>query len=142
MDTVGPEARSRIMAAVRSSGTKPEVRARRLLHAAGLRFRANVRGLPGTPDVVLPGRGAVVFVDGCFWHGCPCSRVPDSDFWRAKIARNRARDRRDRRLLRAAGWRVFTVRECRLEADVRRVALALGGRPAGPPPCSSPTRRP
>lgn len=131
-DRVDPETRSRIMRAVRSRDTQPELLVRRRLHALGFRFRVNVRGMPGTPDVVLPRHRAVVMVHGCFWHGHRCCRMPDSDYWREKIARNLRRDRRDARRLRAAGWRVFVVRECALEAGVARVARALAPWRGGP----------
>lgn len=137
-DPLDPAARSRLMARIRSRDTGPELAVRSALHAAGLRFRLHARGLPGTPDLVFPGRRTVVFVDGCFWHGHGCCRVPDSDFWRAKIAGTRARDRRVRRLLRAGGWSVLTVRECRLHADTLRVIRRLVGPVAGPGPGAPP----
>jgi DNA mismatch endonuclease, patch repair protein len=91
---------------------------RRALHAAGLRFRLHARGLPGTPDIVLPKRSTVVFVHGCFWHGhgCPHGSVKsktNTAFWSEKIAANRRRDARQQRALRQLGWFVETVWECR-----------------------------
>ena len=106
------------MRAVRSKDTTPELAVRKLAHALGYRFRLHRRELPGSPDLVFPGRRKVVFVHGCFWHrhaGCargastPATR---RGFWEAKFARNVARDRRDRRRLRAAGWGVMVVWEC------------------------------
>jgi DNA mismatch endonuclease (patch repair protein) len=119
MDTVPPEVRSRIMAAIRGKNTRPELAVRRLLHAMGFRFRLHVRGMPGTPDIVLPRHGLVVFVHGCFWHrhtGCRGGRVPASNqgFWGPKLAGNVARDRANQRALRRLGWRVAVVWECRV----------------------------
>jgi DNA mismatch endonuclease (patch repair protein) len=106
---------------------------RRLLHAAGLRYRVEHR-VPGLPrrtvDIALPGRRLAVFVDGCFWHGCPDhSRPPRSntDWWVAKLAANRERDRSTTAHLEAAGWTVLRIWEHedpRAAAD--RVLLAAG----------------
>ena len=122
-DTVDPATRSAIMRAVRSTNTGPELAVRKLAHSLGLRFRLHRRDLPGTPDLAFPGCRKVVFVHGCFWHrhGADgkgeCARgrstpATRTDFWEAKFARNVARDRRDRRRLRAAGWGVMVVWEC------------------------------
>lgn len=119
------------MASIRGKDTKPEMVVRRLLHAMGYRFRLHRRDLPGTPDIVLPGRQAVIFVHGCFWHrhsGCRLAAVPATrrDFWEAKIAANKARDRRAVAQLRRNGWRVAVVWECQtrkpsgLDARLRR----------------------
>src|SRR4051812_46999863 len=107
-DTVTREKRSEIMGRVRSRDTRPELAVRSLLHRMGCRFRLHRGDLPGKPDIVLPGRRAVVFVHGCFWHrhaGCPAARMPKShvDYWTAKFARNVSRDRSARRLLREDG---------------------------------------
>jgi DNA mismatch endonuclease (patch repair protein) len=104
------------MAAVRGRDTKPELALRRALHNLGFRYRLNVRTLPGTPDVVLPARNALLFVHGCFWHGhdCPLFVLPQArrDFWLDKIGRNQLRDRQHHDRLRDAGWRIGTVWEC------------------------------
>lgn len=106
------------MAAVRSRDTKPELMIRKALHAAGLRYRLNVRDLPGRPDIVLPRHRAVVFVHGCFWHRHECKlfRWPESraDFWREKLNSNVARDERAAQALKAAGWRRAVIWECAL----------------------------
>jgi DNA mismatch endonuclease (patch repair protein) len=89
------------------SSSKPEMALRRLLHAKGLRFRVNVKGLPGTPDVVLTRARIAVFVDGCFWHGCPEHCVlpkNNREWWSAKFKGNAERDRRKDAELVAAGW--------------------------------------
>lgn len=110
--------RSQIMASVRHEHTAPELAVRRLLHAMGFRYRLHVRSLPGSPDIVLPKHCTVIQVNGCFWHGHRCrrGRTPATNraFWSAKMAYNRRRDRITARQLRAKGWRVVTVWECRV----------------------------
>jgi len=128
----GASGASERMKAVRRSDTAPELAVRRHLHRAGLRFRLHVQPLPGTPDIVLPKRGTVVFVHGCFWHGHDChhGRVQaktNSAFWAQKIAANRARDSRKAAALRALGWFVETIWECetREPAKLNRLARRL-----------------
>lgn len=115
-DIVDPATRSRMMRGIRGKDTKPELRLRRALHAAGFRYRLHVRSLPGTPDLVLRRHRAVIFIHGCFWHGhdCPLFRLPATrtEFWREKIESNRARDRRSLSRLAAEAWRVLSVWEC------------------------------
>ena len=111
--------RSRVMSAIRGRDTTPERLVRSALHHHGLRFRLHVRGLPGCPDIVLPRYRTVILVHGCFWHrhiGCAKSTLPATNraWWVAKLRRNRARDRRNIRGLRTAGWRVIVVWECEL----------------------------
>lgn len=122
-DNVDAATRSRMMAAIRGKDTRPEMTIRRGLHARGFRYRLHARNLPGKPDLVFPARRAVLFVNGCFWHGhdCPMFRWPGSreDFWRAKIEGNRARDRAAQDALEAMGWRVLTVWECALKGRER-----------------------
>lgn len=117
MDNKTKAERSANMRAIRSTDTKPELMVRRLLFAAGFRFRLHAKDLPGKPDIVLPKWKTVVFVHGCFWHfheGCPRAVRPASntEFWDEKLARNRARDREEHATLMAAGWRVLVVWEC------------------------------
>lgn len=114
--TFAKSERSRIMAAVKSRDTSPELVVRRLFHASGFRYRLHVRSLPGTPDMVFPRLKKIINVSGCFWHmhGCGRCRIPASHrhYWIAKLKRNAARDRRTTRALRRAGWSVLTVWEC------------------------------
>jgi DNA mismatch endonuclease, patch repair protein len=119
MPDVFPAAvRSRMMAGIRAKDTKPEMLVRKGLHAMGFRYRLHDRKLPGKPDLVFPKYRAVIFVNGCFWHGheCPAFRWPKSrdEFWREKIGRNRANDILNREKLEVLGWRHFTVWECSL----------------------------
>jgi DNA mismatch endonuclease (patch repair protein) len=91
-----------------------------MLHMMGYRFRLHQKSLPGKPDIVLPRHLKIVLVQGCFWHGhtCRLASKPKSNrsYWQAKIATNRARDRRNRAALKRAGWRVLELWEC----DIRR----------------------
>ena len=117
-----PEKRSAVMRAVKGRDTTPELAVRRILRAAGIGYRLGGRGLPGRPDLVMPGRRVAVFVHGCFWHGHDCARgarqpKANADYWSAKIGRNRARDLASNAALVAAGWRVVTAWECRIKAD-------------------------
>jgi DNA mismatch endonuclease, patch repair protein len=90
--------------------TGPEMRLRSAVHALGLRYRVSARPLPGlrrTADLVFRGPKVAVFLDGCFWHGCPVHHTraaTNADYWEAKVVRNRARDRETDASLRAEGW--------------------------------------
>ena len=111
------------MSRIRGRDTRPEMAVRRGLHARGLRFRLHHKDLPGRPDLVFPVHRAVIFVNGCFWHGhnCPLFVWPKTRkvFWQEKIRRNRERDRNALRSLRDLGWRVLTVWECALKGPDR-----------------------
>lgn len=127
-DHVDP-ARSAQMALVRGRDTKPEMRVRKALHAAGLRYRLHDKKLPGSPDLVFPSRRIALFVHGCFWHrhpGCPATRLPKSrlEFWEPKLAGNVERDRRNRSTLEAAGWQVIVIWECETRDPQRLAELA------------------
>lgn len=122
-DVMTPEQRSRCMAAIKGKDTKPEMIVRKYLFSRGLRFRVQVRKLPGKPDIVLSKYRTVIFVNGCFWHGhvgCKYYRLPKSnvEFWENKIRNNKARDARNDEQLKALGWSVMRVWEC----DIRKVA--------------------
>ena len=128
-DVVDRETRSRMMAAVRTRHTAPEMRVRKYVHAAGLRYRLHVRSLPGAPDIVLPKYRTVIFVHGCFWHQhehCVKAKLPTTNlsFWSEKLAGNAHRDRLAQQALRAEGWKVFTVWECETR-DPQRLALVV-----------------
>lgn len=121
-DIVDPQTRSQMMAGIRGSNTGPEMQVRQFLHGQGFRYRLHDRRLPGRPDLVLPRWGAVVQVQGCFWHaheGCPLFRMPDTrrEFWQEKLLGNRQRDRRNAHLLIESGWRMATVWECALRGN-------------------------
>lgn len=116
------------MAQIRGKGTKPEMVVRKFLFGRGFRYRLNHPWLPGHPDIVLRKYRSVIFVNGCFWHGhegCRYYVVPKSntEFWKAKIARNRARDIEELRRLASMGWHCITVWECQLKPAVREQTL-------------------
>lgn len=133
LDNMTPIARSRLMSRVRRKGTGIEVALRKALWATGLRYRLSTKErLPGSPDIIFPGAMVVVFVDGCFWHGCPVhGTMPKSrpDFWATKITRNRERDRQVDTNLVQLGWKVLRFWEhdirARLQDCVAEVATAL-----------------
>lgn len=110
--------RSEIMSSIRSKDTRPEIVVRCLLHRLGFRFRLHKNGLPGHPDMVLPKWRSVVFVHGCFWHGCNrCdrgTRIPKTnrEFWLAKVDDNRSRDQKVTHALEVAGWQVIIIWAC------------------------------
>ena len=118
-DRFGKEVRSRIMQQIKGRDTKPEVAVRSYLHQSGFRFRVHRTDLPGKPDIVLARYRTVVFVHGCFWHqhpGCIHTGVPlsNQDYWRPKLERTIARDKRHRRELRRMGWHVYVIWECQV----------------------------
>jgi DNA mismatch endonuclease (patch repair protein) len=122
-DIVDAATRSRMMAGIRSKNTKPELILRRGLHARGLRYTLHSQYLPGRPDLVFPARKAVLFANGCFWHGHEChlfhTPATRPEFWAAKIARNKLVDQRSNAELAANGWRVGVVWECALKGRTR-----------------------
>jgi DNA mismatch endonuclease (patch repair protein) len=111
------------MSRIRGKNTALELRLRRAIHHAGFRYRLHGKQLPGTPDLVFPGRKAVIFINGCFWHGHSCGlfRLPktNAEFWEKKINGNVARDRKNRQMLDNLGWRHLTVWECSLRGPNR-----------------------
>ncbi|MBI3568198.1 MAG: DNA mismatch endonuclease Vsr [Gemmatimonadetes bacterium] len=133
-DTVDRDTRSRMMSGIRGKDTAPERAVRSGLHRRGLRFRLNVSGLPGRPDIVLSRWNAVVFVHGCFWHrhaGCRFSYTPKSRvaFWRQKFRENVVRDRRVVKELTADGWNVHMLWTCEITpARIARLAKAIRGK--------------
>lgn len=117
MDNLTSAQRSAHMARIRATDTGPEMVVRRAAHALGLRFRLHRGDLPGSPDLVFPGRGYALFVHGCYWHrhpGCRLAYTPKSNtaFWQAKFDRNVARDAEAIAALRAAGWQADVIWEC------------------------------
>jgi len=122
----------------RGRDTRPEVRLRQVLFAAGLRYRKNLPVYVGghliRPDIAFTGRRVAVFVDGCFWHACEAHRsIPRSNrpFWTAKLSANRERDRRQSVILRDAGWEVVRVWEHERVADAaERISHLVNSRSA------------
>lgn len=130
------EGRRRIMRAIRSKNTRPEMHIRRALHGLGYRYTVHQKGLPGSPDLAFSAKKKAVFVHGCFWHGheltsCPTSKTPkrNADYWVPKLLRNKERDAENIRALRTAGWDVLVVWECELkdfEQVLSRIRTFLG----------------
>ncbi len=140
MDTISAQQRSNLMGSIRGKDTKPELFVRRLLHAAGYRYRLHGHiprdtleslhrdhpetrlpggKLPGTPDIVFPARRQVVFINGCFWHlhDCPAGQhapATNARFWEEKRNRTRERDAQNTLCLRGLGWEVLVLWECEL----------------------------
>jgi DNA mismatch endonuclease, patch repair protein len=133
-DNHTPEQRSANMAHIRSSGTKPEEQLYQSIRVAlGYRWRIdrNVTSIRGNPDVVVPSLRLIIFVDGCFFHGCSTHyREPMSnrEYWLPKIAGNIARDKTQRGILESQGWRVWQVWEHELrKKSLAETELILGG---------------
>lgn len=130
MDRVTPAVRSKIMASVKTRNSTTELRMAAVLRANALKgYRKHWR-VAGTPDFAWPGLKVALFVDGCFWHGCPyCKRHSRSNlrYWREKTVTNRNRDRRVSRALRTEGWAVLRVWECRIESlgTLNRIVATL-----------------
>src|ERR1700759_1956636 len=106
MDVLTATQRSYCMSQIRGRNTKPEVRLRRALWSRGFRYRLNSR-VTGRPDIVLTKHRLAIFVDGCFWHGCPAHGVrprTNADFWKQKLKKNALRDKKVNALLLAENW--------------------------------------
>lgn len=120
MDRLTPQQRSKTMQAIRGRNTQPELWLRKRLFARGYRYRLHQKTLPGKPDLVFSRYKAVIFVNGCFWHGHHCSlnkRPLESlpDFWIGKIARNIQRDKSNISQLLKLGWRVCVFWQCAIK---------------------------
>lgn len=133
-DVLTKEQRSYNMSRIRGSNTTPEIRVRKMLWASGLRYRLKSR-LPGKPDIVFPTAKLAVFVDGCFWHGCPLHmKWPDrrAKFWRDKIGGNIKRDKQVTAQLEAMGWSVLRLWEHEVKSSnnvtvhrIKRLLLSI-----------------
>ena len=140
-DNLSPEKRSRVMSAIRSKNTGPELAVRRIVWSMGVRYRIHDRSVFGTPDISNKSRGVAVFIDGCFWHGCGrCYREPrtNTGFWRDKIANNKRRRRRVASRLRSEGWSVLQFWEHSVNGNPRAVAerVRMAMRPSSKKPLS------
>lgn len=121
MDRVTKEVRSRVMSAIRSTNTKPEIMLRKALWAKGHRFRAHYS--KEKVDIALPRKKVAILVDGCFWHQCPKhSHIPKSNrkFWIAKLRKNTKRDIAQNKRLKADGWKVVRVWEHDIKNNLNR----------------------
>ena len=120
--------RSWVMSRIRGKGNeKTEVRLAKIMRKAGIRGWRRHLPIPGRPDFAFRKHKVAVFVDGCFWHGCPrCFRLPKQNraFWRTKIEGNRRRDKSVNGRLRRLGWKVIRIRECQLK-HANRVVVRI-----------------
>ena len=111
------------MSRIRSKDTKPELLIRKAMHAAGYRFRIHRKDLPGNPDIVLPKYHAIIFINGCFWHGHDCHlyRLPktNAEFWEKKIDKNRRNDRLSIEKLAQDSWRIMIIWECAIKGKMK-----------------------
>ena len=128
MDNHTKEVRSYNMSRIKSINSKPEELVRKYLFSQGLRYRKNVKRLPGKPDIVLSKYQTIVFVNGCFWHGhkgCRYFVMPKSntEYWNKKIDNNVKRDELVYQQLSELGWNVIKVWECELKKDKREKTL-------------------
>lgn len=129
MDVHDPQTRSYNMSRIKGKQTKPEELVAKYLFLRGLRYRRNVKILPGKPDIVLKKYKTVIFVNGCFWHlhkGCKYFVWPESnrEFWRNKLLKNKERDKTVKEALEKSGWQVLVIWECELKHDNKEEALS------------------
>lgn len=122
-DRMTPQQRHNCMSRIRGKATKPELLVRSWLWQHGYRYRLNVNSVPGRPDIVLRRYRTAIFVNGCFWHGhesCDKYSIPktNTDFWMAKVTRNRERDQHNYKELHDAGWHVIVIWECQLKKSI------------------------
>ena len=128
MDVFDKEKRHKVMSAIRSKDTKPELIVRKFLFRQGFRYRLFHSRLPGHPDLVMRKYRTCIFVNGCFWHGhdnCKAFKMPktNTEFWQKKISRNKQRDKDDQQKLAQMGWHCITIWECQLKPAVRQQTL-------------------
>ena len=128
MDRLSPQQRHKNMASIRSKDTKPELIVRKGLWRKGFRYRLNDKRLPGHPDLVLRKYRTCIFINGCFWHGhegCKYYTIPktNTEFWVAKVKRNKERDKEEQRKLAKMGWHSIVVWECELKPQKREGTL-------------------
>jgi DNA mismatch endonuclease (patch repair protein) len=124
-DVHEPEIRSYNMSRIRGRDTKPELIVRKYLHFNGFRYRLHDKSLPGKPDLVLKRWNAVIFVNGCFWHGhegCKYYVIPKTrtEWWTNKITKTQEKDLQNMERLAQLGWRVLIVWECGLKNNESR----------------------
>lgn len=121
-DNHSKEVRSKNMSHIKSTNTTPEEIVRKYLFTHGLRYRKNVRTLPGCPDIVLPKYKTVVFINGCFWHMHDYGRFvwlsTNKEYWSKKINKNVERDAENHRILSEQGWKILVIWDCQLKKKV------------------------
>jgi DNA mismatch endonuclease (patch repair protein) len=127
-DVHDKETRSYNMSRIRGKNTKPELIVRKFLFSKGLRYKLHDQSLPGKPDIVLPKYKKIIFINGCFWHGhegCRYFVIPTTrtEWWMAKITRNKEIDLKTIEVLQKMGWSIRTIWECELNAPGREKKL-------------------
>ena len=127
-DRLTPAQRHIVMSHIHGKGTKPELKVRQWLWRHGYRYRLNVKGVPGKPDIVMRRYRTAIFVNGCFWHGhegCDKFKMPQTNvtFWEHKIRRNQERDQQNYQLLHDNGWQVIVIRECQLTSKLLEITM-------------------
>jgi DNA mismatch endonuclease (patch repair protein) len=149
VDCFSPEQRSALMSRVRQKDTKPEVLLRKALWARGIRYRKQQKVDGVRPDLVIKRFSLAIFVDGCFWHGCPThytSPASNATFWQNKIEKNRRRDQMNNQNLAAKGWTILRIWECEIETDldraVQKILDAISYSPKGAKANRTHTHRP
>jgi len=126
-DVLTSEQRSYNMSRIRGKDTGPELLLRKSLWDMGFRYRVHYR-LPGRPDIVFVSKKIAIFVDGCFWHGCPEHGVrpkTNSSFWNSKIQGTISRDKKNQQQLKNEGWMVLRFWEHEIERDLDKVLRRL-----------------
>ncbi|MGM1018269.1 MAG: very short patch repair endonuclease [Actinomycetota bacterium] len=136
MSWASNEASRRSMRGNRRRDTKPELAVRRLIHAAGLRYRVDFAPIGGRSraDIVFTRARVAIYIDGCFWHGCPIHATypkRNSDYWLPKLQRNVERDRESDARLQRAGWTVLRFWEHEASEEVAAVIVATVSAPKG-----------
>lgn len=114
VDNISKEHRQKAMRSVKSKGTSLEIKVSKLLWKNGFHYRKNVKNLFGKPDFANKSRKVVIFIDSCFWHGCPLHcRIPASniEYWKSKIQRNKTRDKNVTSFYKENGWKIFRIWE-------------------------------
>lgn len=127
-DNLSKEKRSRVMASIRGKNTKPEIIIRKLLWKEEVRYRIHNKNIFGTPDISIKKKMLVVFIDGCFWHGCSrCYREPktNTEFWRAKISNNKRRRRMVKAHLKKEGWSVLEFWEHEVNSVPEKITTKI-----------------
>jgi len=131
-DVFSKKVRSRIMSSIRGKDTKPELMLRKALSARGLRYRLHYTVGNKRIDIAMPGKKVAIYIDGCFWHGCPKHvSLPKSNkgYWLPKLRRNKERDKETNIFLRKNGWHVIRIWEHEVKKDtdkpVKRIMEAL-----------------
>ena len=127
-DPMSRSQRSDCMSKIRGKDTKVEVALRKAVWRKGLRYRLHAK-LPGTPDLVFPRSKVALFIDGCFWHGCPHHGVrpkTNRQFWADKLKKNLKRDERTNRELREIGWKVIRCWEHDIELRLDKLVTRIG----------------